>query len=79
MFQIKVLLAACQKTAKLDCIDRGRVKLLIKFLKPFHEESTKLEGENYPTLPLVVLSASLLKEHCEFPLMASPGPTDEGR
>ena len=60
----------------MEGIDRAQVQLLLKFLEPFREESTKLEGELYPTLPLAVPVISSLKKHCETPVLPT---VDENR
>jgi len=48
----------------MEGIRREDVRLFIKFLIPFKEESVKLEGEKYPTLPLAVPSLHRLRSHC---------------
>lgn len=37
---------------------------MVEFLKPFREETVKLQAEDYPTLPLVVPCKSKLQRHC---------------
>ena len=38
------------------------------FWTPFKTESVKLEGEDYPTMPLACLAISSLRRHCQKPL-----------
>ncbi|KAK3923905.1 Transposable element Hobo transposase [Frankliniella fusca] len=65
------------QSGKLTGIDRERVQLLIKLWLPFKQESNKMEGEAYPTLPLVVLALQRLHKHCEKPLELSRWSDDE--
>ena len=48
----------------MNGIVRRDIKMLLSFLEPFKEETKKLEGEDYPTLPLAVLAKSKLRKHC---------------
>ncbi|KAK3921608.1 Transposable element Hobo transposase [Frankliniella fusca] len=66
--EIKTALTGAKALEKIQCIDRERLQLLIKFWKPFRTEILKLEGEDYPTLPLACLSISSLQDHCQEPL-----------
>lgn len=69
LFQINRVLGEAQQISRVDCIDREDLQLLVRFWKPFQEETTKLEGEDYPTLHLVVLSISMLKVHAKESLV----------
>ncbi len=53
---VQITEALSDDLGKLDGIDRDKVQLLIKFWQPFKRETAKLEGEDYPTLPLVCLA-----------------------
>ena len=70
-FQINEALSADGKLSKIDNIDRDRLQLLIKFWAPFKKDSDKLEGEDYPTLPLACLTIGILRKHCSTPLQLS--------
>ncbi|KAE8742247.1 hypothetical protein FOCC_FOCC012218 [Frankliniella occidentalis] len=63
--EFEIAQALSDDPAKMEGIDRDRVQLLIKFWQPFKAESLKLEGEDYPTLPLACLAIGKLKKHCE--------------
>ncbi|KAK3920431.1 E3 SUMO-protein ligase ZBED1 [Frankliniella fusca] len=58
-------LSGSENASKIEGIDRHQVQLLIKFLGVFKESSSLLEGENYPTLPLVLLSKIRFLDHCK--------------
>lgn len=62
----------------MDGIERRNVQLFIKFFTPFKEESQKLEGKKYPTLPLVLPAIVRLKAHCAQELCLTDDPTPEG-
>ncbi|KAK3914485.1 Transposable element Hobo transposase [Frankliniella fusca] len=65
--QIKTVLTGAKALEKIECIDRERFQLLVKFWKPFRTETLKLDGEDYPTFPLACLSISSLQDHCQKP------------
>ncbi|KAK3927627.1 Transposable element Hobo transposase, partial [Frankliniella fusca] len=60
--EIVILLGA--NNERMVGLNRATVGMLLQFLKPFLEESKKLEGEDYPTLPLALLSTCRLQKHC---------------
>jgi hypothetical protein len=62
-------LRAANKEERIAGIRREVVQLLIRFYRPFKEESQKLEGEKYPTLPIAQLAFHRLKSHCNRPLI----------
>lgn len=53
-----------KQTKRMKGIDRATLEWLVEFLRPFRDMTTRLEGNNYPTLPLVVLASQELREHC---------------
>lgn len=49
----------------MESVNKTTLNGLIEFLQPFKDASDALEEEKSPTLPLVVLYASVLKKHLE--------------
>lgn len=71
---MQIVTALGPRQERLDGIDRAEVKMLNSFLGLFLKETTKLEGEDYPTLHLVLLSQARLDVHCQQPVRR---PQDE--
>ncbi|KAH9383703.1 hypothetical protein HPB48_025469 [Haemaphysalis longicornis] len=60
-----------RNTPVMESVNQTTLNELIEFLKPFKDASDTLEEANRPTLPLVVLYASTLKEHLECALVCA--------
>uniref|UniRef100_H3ACA1 HAT C-terminal dimerisation domain-containing protein n=1 Tax=Latimeria chalumnae TaxID=7897 RepID=H3ACA1_LATCH len=50
---------------RLENIAPDMLQILVSFLRPFYEAQRELEGDEYPTLNLVILWFEKLKRHCQ--------------
>ncbi|KAK3929754.1 E3 SUMO-protein ligase ZBED1 [Frankliniella fusca] len=56
--------SAKKQQKRLKDLDLATLVWLEKFLRVFREQTTGLEGQEYPTLPLVAPAARILRDHC---------------
>ncbi|KAK3920784.1 Transposable element Hobo transposase [Frankliniella fusca] len=71
--EIKQVLVAAKQKKILNGIDLPSLEWMTAFLKQFRDATTALEGQLYPSLPLVVPYSVQLREHCEADLLDIPG------
>lgn len=55
---------SAKQRAKLDGMAKETIVWLVGFLEPFKTETTMLEGDSYPTLPMVAPASYNLRKHC---------------
>jgi hypothetical protein len=53
-----------KESERIANVPREALQWLYSFLLPFKEETDKLQGEQYPTLPLVLPATAILRKHC---------------
>jgi len=44
-------------------VGKEELDSMVRFLEPFRDETVKLQGKSYPSLPLALLSICRLKDH----------------
>ncbi|KAK3933117.1 Zinc finger protein 618 [Frankliniella fusca] len=67
--KIMRVLRGVQQQKRLKGIKLELLQWLVAFLKPFRDETTELEANHYPTLPLVLPTSVALQEHCQPQLL----------
>jgi hypothetical protein len=64
MLQIKEVLTEVKQADRMKHMELEKLQWLESFLKPFRDVTNDLEGQLYPTLPLVLPASCNLREHC---------------
>ncbi|KAE8742122.1 hypothetical protein FOCC_FOCC012329 [Frankliniella occidentalis] len=63
--ELLVMLQEKGQAKKMDNIGKEDLQTMLEFLEPFKEETKKIQGKKYPTLPLALLSITRLTDHCD--------------
>ncbi|KAK3929785.1 Transposable element Hobo transposase [Frankliniella fusca] len=69
------ILTANGEQSRLDGIVLQDLQWLHNFLRVFREETDKLQGQKYPTLPFALLATCELRDHCDPVLEDTPAQT----
>ncbi|KAK3907821.1 Transposable element Hobo transposase, partial [Frankliniella fusca] len=73
--EVTVLFREKGELSRLDGIVLADMEWLVKFLVVFREETDKLQGQNYPTLPYALLVTCGLRDHCDPVFEDTPAQT----
>ncbi|KAK3929220.1 Transposable element Hobo transposase [Frankliniella fusca] len=69
--QVRTVLGETASNEKMSHINLDQLTKLVELLAPFEQETDKLQGQEYPTLPLAVLAICRLRAH------VMPKPEDD--